>query len=95
MTSTTLHIVPTSPTATRLEELWALLAPGDAVLFIEDGTYFAQQPEALASLAEQRLHFLEEDATARGVSPGPALALVDYAGFVALSADYPRSVSWY
>ena len=88
-----LHLIATSPSATKLAELRAVLSREDALLFLEDGVYFAAAEEVLASLPSQAFFFLEEDAAARGIHP-PART-VDYAGFVELTAQYERSVSWY
>ena len=91
----TLHLIPTSPAATRLDELHPLLADGDVVIFIEDGVYFARQSEILSEFSKQQIVFLTEDAAARGVKLSALYASADYAGFVELTAECGRSVSWY
>lgn len=91
----TLHLVPTSPAVMRLDELRALLADGDVIMFIEDGVYFARQSEILSEFSKQQIVFLTEDAAARGVQLSPLHASTDYAGFVDLTAECGRSVSWY
>ena len=87
-----LHLIATSPSATRLNELHAAMSSEDAVLFIEDGVYFARASEALATLPACKVYFLSEDAQVRGIE---VKQTVDYAGFVELTTQYDRCVSWY
>ncbi len=93
-----LHLLNKSPSTGSLNELRNLLAPGDGLLLLEDGVYFLNRPEELASLPDGiSLYFLAEDLLARGLNaPLPANATtVDYDGFVALCASHDKTTSWF
>lgn len=89
----TLHVIATSPSTSKLYDLCAAVSQGDALLFIEDGVYFAQDLHSLSPLPTQQYFFLGEDAAARGISAPDRY--VDYIGFVDLTAQYERSLSWF
>lgn len=88
-----LHLIASSPSKTRLDELRATISQADALLFIEDGVYFAATNDILTSLPTQEIFFLSDDAAARSIEL--SARAVDYAGFVDLTVQYERSVSWY
>lgn len=63
-------------------------------------TLNAQEAELKILLDQHTLRIcvLEEDLKARGISLGSlptAIEVVNYAGFVKLVVDYPKSVSWF
>ena len=93
-----LHLLNKSPSAGPLDELRKALSSGDGLLLLEDGVYFLNKPEELASLPQGLfLYFLAEDLLARGLNaPLPAnAATVDYDGFVALCASHDKTASWF
>lgn len=96
----TLHLLSHSPFSdTRLDSCLRLLGPGDGLLLCGDATY-ALQPtgrhaQALARLDDGiELFALAEDVQARALQAGPALQLIDYPQFVALSCRFDKVNSW-
>jgi sulfur relay protein TusB/DsrH len=67
----------------------------------KQATALSTQEAELKVLLDQhalRICALEEDLKARGISLGSlpkAIEVVNYAGFVKLVVDYPKSVSWF
>jgi tRNA 2-thiouridine synthesizing protein B len=91
----TLHIVSKSPYQSDcLKNCLNVIANKDTLLLIEDGVYAAtgHWPQTLQQL-EAKVVILADDSDARGIIP--AFDTVDYAGFVALSCDTARSISWF
>ena len=85
-----------------LQRCLALTAAGDAVLFIEDGVYWATKAVQATTTLETaskgtQFYVLKEDLKARGIEEhiGPEAVQIDYLGFVKLTEKYERSVSWY
>lgn len=80
----------------------AALAPGDALLLIEDGVYLAadaavqRMQEARAMTEPPALFALAPDLAARGISAriSPLVNVIEYADFVALCLQHERVVSW-
>lgn len=99
----TLHTVNKSPFE-RSAFISALnhLAPGDALLMIEDGVVGARKMNAFAALLESAakeysVYVLEPDLAARGMGKGDLIQgakLLDYAGFVDLVASHDRTQAW-
>lgn len=97
-----LHIINKSPFETNsLDSCLRMAQPGHALLLIEDGVYAATQGSAAAGRLRQagatlKVYALLPDMEARGISNKLAdgVALVDYAGFVDLTAQYKTSQSW-
>jgi tRNA 2-thiouridine synthesizing protein B len=92
---TTLHLVARSPARSdALEACLRSMAPGDALLLIEDGVYGALPDQSGPD--EGACHVLEEDVRARGLEGRlrSGVTLVDYAGFVELVAAHERTLSW-
>lgn len=79
-----------------LAQLCAASSPKDVILLIEDGVYHALSADALAQLHAHaaQVCVLTDDASARGITVSH-LTLVDYNGFVELSARCRKTVSWY
>ncbi|WP_119632513.1 sulfurtransferase complex subunit TusB [Methylocaldum marinum] len=99
----TLHLVNRSPLESRaLEQCLARAGEGDAVLLIENGVYAAVKgadSEAVLKSVVGRVRFyaLGPDLDARGVEAsevGETIRIVDYGGFVDLTADYRPIQSW-
>ena len=93
-----LHIVKHSPfISPSLSQCLSRLAERDGVLLIGDGAYALQQLDSvLAALgAENKLYVLREDAKARGIKISHNdVHELDYPGFVQLTVEYPKSLSW-
>lgn len=70
------------------------MAPGDALLLLEDGVYSALEP-AFADGAPP-CYALAADLAARGISAKipDALNVIDYMDFVALCLQHDRVVNW-
>ena len=94
-----LHTLNRSPLeSTVYRQALRALADGDSLLLIEDrvlGALPAQQ--ALWSALPGRLLALAEDLEARGLSEhcAPGVEVVDVDGFVRLTEEADRVVSWY
>ncbi len=97
-----LHIVNKSPLQTHtLETCLRMAQPGHALLLIEDGIYAATVGSATeerlrACCATLKVYALQPDVDARGVTGRliDGISLVDYGGFVDLTAHYSTSHSW-
>lgn len=99
-----LHLVFTSPWAgNALADCLRAAADGDAVLLLQDGVYAAgdgtRGRELLAQARQQqlRVNVLSPDLAARGLRPAgdcDAQAISDD-GFVALTEQHARIVSWF
>ena len=99
----TLHTVNKSPFE-RSAFISALnhLAPGDALLMLEDGVVGARKGSAFAGVLEGAaktctVYVLEPDLSARGMREGDLIQgarLVDYGGFVDLVCSHHRTQAW-
>jgi tRNA 2-thiouridine synthesizing protein B len=99
----TLHTVNKSPFE-RSALISALnhLAPGDALLMLEDAVVGARKGSAFAVLLERAgkdcaVYVLAPDSSARGMREGDLVAgarLVDYGGFVDLVCSHQRTQAW-
>lgn len=98
----TLHIVSASPdSGAALQECLESVQKDAAILLIENGVYACAHPRALQQLQEAerkgvRVQVLLPDLQARGLASKPLdwIEVVDYAGFVKLVTEHPRSVTW-
>ena len=93
-----LHTISGSPHTGLLDTCLSMLRPGDALLFLEDGTYYCAIPDKLASInTDIELFALKEDMLARGTTDRCAkeVKLVGYSGFVQLCCDFDKIVSWF
>jgi tRNA 2-thiouridine synthesizing protein B len=103
---TTLHTVNKSPSSSQVL-LCALRTAmgGDSILLIEDGVYAALQNAHTQTLIngiapDIQIYALQEDLVARGLlGEGAALITrirpVNYRGFVELSCEHGRTLSWF
>jgi tRNA 2-thiouridine synthesizing protein B len=97
-----LHIINKSPFQTStLATCLRMAQPGNALLLIEDGIYAATVGSATEAHIRQacttlKVYALQPDMDARGVTDKliDGVTLVDYAGFVDLTAEYATSHSW-
>lgn len=80
----------------------ATLAPGDALLLLEDAVYLSGEAGITALCVKMAhpeavtLYALAPDLAARGISAriSPLVNVVEYPDFVALSLQHARVVSW-
>jgi sulfur relay protein TusB/DsrH len=76
----------------------AVLRPGDAILFIEDGIYHCVQPGLLDKISSNiGLYGQREDLVARGLLDKleTPVETVSYAKFVELCVRHDKIVSWF
>ena len=96
-----LHTINKSPFRDNtLADCLRLCSPGDAVLFIEDGVYAAQQHTRIDLMIElhSQIDFfaLQPDLEARGLSTqNSTISSVNDADFVELTVKYNKVQSWY
>ena len=89
-----LHIIKT-PNA--LQELCTIYQNGDQVLLIEDSVYAANAHHPMFTILKSMdVLALEADTQARGVFNriSPSITMVDYVGFVNLTAQHTSSLTW-
>lgn len=94
-----LHTFNKSPShsPTLLQTCLLALAPGDSLLFIEDGVYAALDARMRANIPPNvPLFLLSEDLAARGISAriAPEFSRVDYQGFVRLCLQHAKVINW-
>ncbi|WP_106478160.1 sulfurtransferase complex subunit TusB [Phytohalomonas tamaricis] len=94
-----LHILNRSPFASRVhEDMLRAMVNEDRVLLIEDGVSAALKAGiTLLPTIDERLYALKEDLEARGLSQrcDPCVNIVDVDGFVALTEQADKVVSWF
>ncbi len=95
----TLHLINKSPTRSdALASCLRVLAPGDALLLIEDGVYAAvADSTGSQALLGHVCHALAADIAARGLQTRLAdgVRVIDEAGFVDLCVHCDRVMSWF
>ena len=99
-----LHIVNKSPfERNALRSCLGHALPGDSILMIEDGAVGAIDGSSIAAdikaamAAEKAVYVLGPDLAARGMKTDRVIegvTVVDYAGFVDLTADNEKTQSW-
>ncbi len=94
-----LHLINKSPYERSSLDLCAgYVKDGDAVLLIEDGVYAAMKGGAVAGkLSGLDVSVLGPDLAARGISEEKlvdGVSVVDYSGFVDLTAAKDKVQSW-
>ncbi|MGM3173319.1 sulfurtransferase complex subunit TusB [Dickeya lacustris] len=95
-----LHTVARSPYHIDLEALIRMTCADDAILLIQDGVIAALDGssvcERLRSSSPASVYALIEDVEARGLTAqiSSAVTLVDYTGFVRLTALHTRQLAW-
>lgn len=75
-----------------------MLNPGDALLFIEDGTYYCSETESASlDFPAIALYVLKEDLLARGTLGRCInnIEVVSYDRFVDLCCEYDKVISWF
>ncbi|GMR08204.1 MAG: sulfurtransferase complex subunit TusB [Gammaproteobacteria bacterium] len=98
----TLHTVNKSPfDKNSLQICLSLAKDGSGILLIEDGVYAATKgtkfsAEVEDAMKNHKVYALESDLSMRGVINKviDGVEVVDYAGFVDLTAEYSKVQSW-
>ncbi len=94
-----LHLLNRSPASSRVpHDALRAMGEGDRLLLIEDGVYGAISPLVDAfQPAQGRLFVLHEDLVSRGLETrcNDQVTVVDMAGFVAMTEEAERTVSWF
>lgn len=93
-----LHTVNKSPFASQcLAECLAACSPGDAILLLEDGVYGAVKTLPSSAPRGFTCYALTADIDARGLANRihPDIQLTDDRGFVLLTTQYDKVISWY
>lgn len=89
-----LHILTQSPATESFRHCLSALAKNDAVLLIQNAVY-AETDKDLANAGVKNIYALTADRQARGLNTDPeGIELIDYAGFVALTLEYDKTVTW-
>lgn len=93
----TLHIINKASSAIEInEQLSNAIEDGDSVLLIEDGVFQCVSPsKSVWPSKAKQIHALKEDALARGVRIPSGHIEIDYDGFVKLTTEHNKVVSWY
>ncbi|MCA0937705.1 sulfurtransferase complex subunit TusB [Vibrio alginolyticus] len=89
-----LHIIKT---VSALEDALALCSEQDDILLIEDAVYAANpQHQAFSKVKHSNVYVLESDIQARGMVNriSPSVTVVNYQGFVELTANQDKSLTW-
>ncbi|WP_404297533.1 sulfurtransferase complex subunit TusB [Halomonas sp.] len=94
-----LHILNRSPATSEVyRQALSAMGPDDRLLLIEDGVQGAVGAlfDRFAGI-EGRLYAQEEDLVARGLAPicAPAVVRIDVEGFVTLTEEAQKTVSWF
>lgn len=97
-----LHTVNKSPfDKNSLERAFGTAKDGSAVLLLEDGVYGAIKGATSSAMVEDamktvKVYAIGADIDARGIKDRliDGIEIVDYAGFVKLTADHSQVQSW-
>ncbi|MDT8428799.1 MAG: sulfurtransferase complex subunit TusB [Pseudomonadales bacterium] len=99
MNAATLHTVNKAGTPPALlHSCLRMSSSGDAILLLQDGVYLVGSPVLEQAIDSGRDVFvLQSDMEARGLvmNPQQRMRLVDYTGFVELSCQYSKTISWF
>lgn len=94
-----LHIINASPFQhDALQRCREVATAQDAILFIEDGTLALSNPSTfLMNLPTTHVFVLEPDMQARGMTlpSSPIVTAVDFDGFVELTVQATKTLSWF
>ncbi|MFB9884902.1 sulfurtransferase complex subunit TusB [Balneatrix alpica] len=90
-----LHLIPLSPWQQDLQAILHRCQAGDALVFLQDGSYVLQQHPLPTDATGISLYVLSEDAQARGLNVQPPFQALDYDGLVDLTAAHSQSLTWY
>ena len=94
----TLHTISKPPSSGLLDSCLTNVNQNDALLFIEDGVYYASKfSPNLKTLHHLELYSLEEDIMARGLNQSTltTIKVINYNDFVDLCVRYDKVVNWF
>lgn len=88
----TLHLISHS---SQISQAIQVAKDKDALLLLQEAVYAGAPPlPELSTFADSsRLYYLSDDAKARGIEVKIGQP-IDYAGFVQLTLDFQRTLSW-
>lgn len=89
----TLHIINSASTKLWREMLRAV-GSEDGVLLLADAVYAIEKPLLKQQIATVRCYAVDLDLQARHISVRDHIQAVSYSEFVALCAQYSKTVSW-
>lgn len=85
-----LHLLALRPDDHRLlSQALDLIVPGDAVVFLDQGTALIHDPDVLQRLRHCQCHVWGDIPSVRDITS------IDAEGLVVLSEIHPTSLSWY
>ncbi|MGY2462435.1 sulfurtransferase complex subunit TusB [Vreelandella sulfidaeris] len=94
-----LHILTKAPKSTASIQMQQAVGEQDAVLLIEEGVSAALDPTWAAwQQFQSRIYLLSEDLAARGlchIAIDNVLPTLEMEGFVVLTEQYDKTVTWY
>lgn len=94
-----LHILNKAPDSSAATQMQQAIGGQDAVLLIEEAVTAAFDPTwATWQQSQSRIYLLSEDLVSRGLATIAAengLPTLDMEGFVALTEQYEKTVTWY
>ena len=93
-----LHTIAKSPVSNLLASSSPLLARNDALLFLEDGVFYASRADLIATIpGKNKLYALKEDVLARGLQNKIAgnVEVISTRKFVQLCCDHDQVVNWF
>ncbi len=92
---TCLHLLGKSPESGLPRQAAGTFAVGDALLLLDDGVYCL--PDRLEFAGGIPIYALAASLRARGLEDRApdGVTIVDYAGFVALCAQFDKTLSWF
>jgi tRNA 2-thiouridine synthesizing protein B len=94
-----LHTLNASPASAAYKDCLTLLRPGDALVLLGDGVYAAVPGTGASGELAARgigLYLLDPDARLAGITaPAAGVEVIDMAGLVRLTEQFPRQLAWY
>lgn len=89
-----LHILTQSPSTEAFSQCLSALTKDDGILLIQNAVY-AETGKDLTDTGIKNIYALSADRQARGLdSTSEGIEVIDYAGFVALTLKYDKTVTW-
>ena len=93
---TTLHIINAPQTTVDFATTLSLMCANDSVIFIQDGCYSLNAAAIIAQLQSRQLaiYAIDDDLNARNVPLNHVINGINYEGFVDLTLDHHKTISW-
>ena len=95
----TLHTMSLTPNSELLESCARLISDDDCLLLLGDGLYAAVIGSKCANIMDTincKIYALKEDCDLAGLGNkiSKGVAIIDYGGFVSLSAEHEKHIPW-